>query len=276
MKTNTSRRYAYCILNSEKRVVAGRNYNDTFDPFSTVKVAIVYATLIAVREKGSSLHDRMVRKWKHRSHGSGIINWTTWRTFTISEVIAYTLSMSDCVASNMLLEYIGGQEGFNNWSGTAKNSDVRLVVESLFNRRRQLGQHIATASTLQLCEFYVDLMNEDWPAETKELLTTSMGQPKLSWFEQITNGAHLLDHHKTGSSVNTEKKNQRKSTYNIIGDFYIGSRKLYLCIFSEHESSVPLKKIEAWERMAREATLQKINELIAHENHRAFAVSESA
>ncbi len=68
---------------------------------------------MAVRR--ASLADSLLRLPRHDSTGSGIINWTDWEAITFHDLIYCLLVYSDCVATNMLIDYIGSQSKINRW-----------------------------------------------------------------------------------------------------------------------------------------------------------------
>ncbi len=105
--------WSLCIRNAQGSIVYSQNADKTMEASSVVKLKIIEYFIARLAKEGSLPDFMMTKNDAHSSRGSGILNWIDFDEISVSELIALTLKYSDCVATNIMLEHIGGDIGFN-------------------------------------------------------------------------------------------------------------------------------------------------------------------
>src|SRR4051794_7158975 len=85
------------------------NQDILFESSSTIKLPIIYLAIQKAVDSNTSLNQFLPIEPRHKSNGSGIINWTNWKKLTLAQLIASITTYSDCVATNVLIEFVGGK-----------------------------------------------------------------------------------------------------------------------------------------------------------------------
>jgi len=197
---------------------------------STIKVPILLLALKDMVSRQIPLEALMDRKQHHNTKGSGILNWTDAKSFNFEALIETTLVYSDCLATNMLLDFIGGQKRLNEWLA-GQGLMTRLDLPYLhFTGSEDYMPKVGTTSAREMLSLYKQLDNQPWPKDYKDLLNRSMSNVHESWLELNLPGKLENFKHKTGSMINCGPMGE--TVYNAVGSFGHNNAKYYFCLLS--------------------------------------------
>ena len=223
---------ALVITDQKGAIFAESHKNKQWESSSTIKIPIIYLALQKMTANRVPLSGTLTRQLYHDSIGSGIINWTDWRDISFYHLIQFTLVYSDCVATNMLIDYVGGRQALNKWL-TDEGFSTRLTMDYIdFAEEETSLPSVGTTTAKEMMDLYKLLEDEKWPTDYRRLLNNSMSHVHQSWFAEslgeTTNLAALK--HKTGSMIDCGPYGE--TVYNAAGSFRRGSKKYYFCLLS--------------------------------------------
>ena len=205
-----------------KDLISGNEYSehadDYFEGSSTVKTAIVLLVLQKIIEGKGSLGEVLEIKPSNLSIGSGILNWTDIRRLTIEDHIKYLARYSDCVATNVLIDYLGGKESLNE-ALKNQNFKTRLQMDSLQFTDQEIEMPKVTKTTPRdIAMVFTKMINgagdKNLARLTKELFSF-IDQP---WYEDTLDLSRLGTYkiwQKTGSMM--EIGLDQDSAMNLVG-----------------------------------------------------------
>lgn len=197
---------------------------------STIKLPILLLALRKMVEQGRQLDDGLARLPHHNTQGSGVLNWTAASRFNFKDLIYTTIVYSDCLATNMLLDYIGGQAEVNSWL-RANGLATRLHMPYLyFSGEDGPLPRVGTTNAQEMTMIFQLLDAEELPLSIKVLVNQALQSINESWLELSLPEPIQGLRHKTGSMINCGPNGD--TIYNAAGTFHKGSNKYYFCLLS--------------------------------------------
>ncbi|MFN3551046.1 MAG: serine hydrolase [Endomicrobiia bacterium] len=134
---------AVYIKDLSKDFVIKINSDKLIPSASVVKVPIMAAVYYLVDKGELSLNDSLVYKKKHRCGGAGIIKrYSYGKRFKVRELVELMITISDNVATHMLMEKIGIERLNKIFKDLGlKNTDVKRYVMDLYSRNKGLENY---------------------------------------------------------------------------------------------------------------------------------------
>lgn len=139
--------YALHVEHMDGRVAFSDNASAVFETASAIKSPIGTLAIMKAFDAGIDIDTyTLLVGPEHYSNGSGSIKHEmhrpgqepkvakskTHRMFTLADMLAMNLIDSDCVATNVLIEYVGGKDAINNGLRTVLNlPDMELMADRL-------------------------------------------------------------------------------------------------------------------------------------------------
>jgi len=206
--------------------------DDLMESSSTIKIPLLAMALQKLSADGLNLDDQLPRLPHHASTGSGILNWTAASEYSFKDLLSTLVIYSDCLAANMLIDFVGGQSALNNWLA-GQGFKTKLLIP-YFHFSDQKGQMPVVGSTtaremVQLFELLEDEINlSEQPV--KYLLEQSLTHINESWFELALAKPLTGLRHKTGSMIDCGPHGE--TVYNAAGSYRAGKHKFHFCVLS--------------------------------------------
>lgn len=223
---------ALVIADASSNVLTDHHKDQSWETSSTIKVPILLLTVHAMTSQGASLIDTLPRLPHHDSRGSGIINWTEWRDLSFRDLIFYMMVYSDCVAANILIDYIGGQAKINQWL-EQQGFTTRLNMHYLyFSDQEDQVPSVGTTTASDMLKIYAMLDHEEISADHRRLINYAMSNPHQSWFLGSLGPQPIFSgwKHKTGSMIDCSPTGE--TIYNAVGSYLHDNKKYYFCLLS--------------------------------------------
>jgi hypothetical protein len=197
---------------------------------STIKIPILLLAVKKMAASNQKLSDNLKRLPHHNTKGSGILNWTSAENFSFSDLLSTTLIYSDCLATNILIDYVGGRRAINKWLAS-QGYQTKMAMEYLiFDGSDARMPHVGTTTAQEMMEIFKKFDTEPLPADIRGLINRSASNVHESWLQ--TSLISVLDNlrHKTGSMINCGPDGQ--TVYNAAGTFKRRSGAYYFCLLS--------------------------------------------
>lgn len=194
----------------------GKNENSLFETSSTIKAPLVYLALQKVIHNSISLETMLSVEKRHLSTGSGIVNWTDWRKLTVRDALRYTVKYSDCVTSNMLIDFIGGKRRVNLQLKKLSSTTKLIKPMITFGEREYKMPKVGQTTPREMLELFLLLRNSSWPLELSQFIKEIFNDIYASWFDAHVPSMlkkNLL--HKTGSMINIGRVGD--TVFNVVG-----------------------------------------------------------
>jgi hypothetical protein len=173
-----------------------------FEGSSTIKTVIILLTLQKLKDERISPYRRLPILLQHLSIGSGMLNWTRKRSLTIKGHIKYIARYSDCVATNVLIDFVGGKATINK-ELARRGLLTRLEMESLqFTDKEVTMPHVSTTTAHDIAKVFVLLFDACGVRRYQRLIRSSFKRIDQPWCEDIFDLDSLGPHRvwlKTGS-----------------------------------------------------------------------------
>ena len=222
------------IINESKNELFSEQASLIMEAASTIKLAIVHKALEDAVASG--LKPRAIKLQilnKHLSLGSGILNWNRKRQLSLMKLIFYALSYSDCVATNVLIDYVGGKAIFNKWMQEKGFEDTRLVVDSMYPLDSPTQPEVAMTSARDLAAISHDIFFHHGHDRHYRKLHKYLMNSKLSWMRFYTdNNSDLNMCFKTGSIIYDQPG--LTSNINAVGMAEVNGAMLFYGVLSEY------------------------------------------
>lgn len=221
---NSHKTIGYYFYNDTKKKSYSLNKDKFFETSSTIKVPILYFTLLKIVSENIPFEKVLKVENSHLSTGSGLVNWTDWRKLTLSDTVLYTVKYSDCVTTNMLIDFVGGKRVIN--SKLKKMGFKTRLIKPLiiFKSRENVMPRIGITTPYEMHQLFVLLFDTIWPVEIKHLLRKIFNDINASWFD-----AYIPDEikrnlwHKTGSMINIGRYGD--TAFNVAGEIIYSKNK---------------------------------------------------
>lgn len=248
----TTYEYGIAIINADGSV-AGRNYDQVFETASSIKSAIGTLAIFNAEEAGHDLKSyTMTIGPDHASNGSGLLKNARLSlpqfisddqraskstcVASLEALLELNIVMSDCMATNALIDYVGGKDSVN--VGLSKR--LGLDTMRLFTERLNFPGvdheitpfQVGSSNMLDMAQYYARV----WPAHNRGAPTSRAH----NWYQSMhsinirnwlfPNSESLDDtdlFHKTGSAVDTTG-DQFYATFVDAGMLHEGSRLRYV------------------------------------------------
>ena len=223
--------YAVCVLDQNGVSVFEENAHIPMEAASTVKCAIVYRTLeILKNEHNTNLELQFTRHLRHRSYGSGVVNWTLWRKFSAADLIYLCLNFSDCVATNILLEFIGGQKSLNEWLHNTGYVHTQLHTKKIYTNRKHQFRKLCTSTAYEMSGIAYQLMGTKWSFQADKLLEQSLSNQHIGWIKPYFKRHTANVYFKTGSIIQDDTL--LPFVYDAAGRYSGPKTTQYFCLLS--------------------------------------------
>ncbi len=183
---------------------------------STIKIPIFILACLHNEKSGHTLNHTLQQLSQHSSNGSGILEWATYVNdyHTVRELLYYMMSYSDCVATNILIDYVGGKQAINTWL-EQHNFTTRLVMPYITFSPEKTTESVGITTAREMSRLVEILFTHEWhPAYSRlaKVATSTLGD---SWVGEKLPEKFPGIQGKTGSMVNCTPHN---NTYlNIAG-----------------------------------------------------------
>lgn len=212
------------------RLIAARQPDRRMESSSTIKLPILFLALTKATQQGHGPATTLPRQDHHASRGSGILNWTSLTEVSLSDLLTTTMVYSDCLATNMLLDYIGGQASLNAW--LAKNGFLtRLHMAYLdFSEEEPVMPSVGTTTAREIAQLFKRLATTAWPEPLAGLVKYATGHVNQSWLELNSPVTLPNLHHKTGSMIGSGRSGE--TVLNAAGSVESAGRTAYFGLLS--------------------------------------------
>lgn len=205
--------------------------NTLFESSSTIKVPIIYMTLQKAAAEGLPLSQSLKIEKRHQSNGSGIINWTNWEQLALADLISSITRYSDCVATNVLIEFVGGKRTINNFL-KSRGLQTRLIMPLLnFPSRERVMPKVGMTTAYEISKLFTELVDYNWPEPYRQFLYSKLAVVDTSWFETLLpNALSIKIWHKTGSMINIGASGD--TVFNCAGVIGLNNQKYAFALMS--------------------------------------------
>lgn len=216
------------FIETDQSQVSAHRADQPMESSSTIKIPILYLALAKAARSGHGPDHTLARRPHHASRGSGILNWTAADRFSLAELLMTTMIYSDCLATNMLLDYIGGQASLNAW--LADNGFIsRLQMPYLyFSDDETVMPSVGTTTAREIARLFKRLTASAWPAALAQLVNRGTSRVHESWLEGGLAAPLPQLHHKTGSMIGSGGQ----TVLNAAGRFRFNGRIHYFGLLS--------------------------------------------
>lgn len=232
------------INDKQTNRVIGHKPNEQFETSSTIKVPIIYLALKKAADTKIPLNRMFFIEPRHRSNGSGIINWTNWKKLTLADLITSITTYSDCVATNVLIDFIGGKNTINAFLKN-QTPHTRLIMPQLNFPETVSGMpKVGITTAFEMSRLFSMLIESDWPDEYQKFITEVLANVDTSWFqEMLPKNLEIGLWHKTGSMINVDS--QGDTVFNAVGLIRCQRREFHFALMSrtKFEASATDKNI---------------------------------
>ena len=236
---------AVLMEDSSGRIITAKRQGELLESSSTIKIPLLILVLSQMTYVKDSLDKTLARLPRHASQGAGILNWTDQTSFSLKQLIFTTLVYSDCLATNILIDYVGGAAKLSKWLG-GQGLKTRLKMEYLdFSDSEIVLPNVGQTTCQEMVGFFKQLCSEQWNAEVRKLLVEATSNVYHSWFEECLRVRPYKFRHKTGSMIRSSSKNE--SIFNVVGSFEKQDRLYYFCLLSEGITA-DVKEVEAMKK----------------------------
>jgi len=205
-----------------KNLVTGQEYSKNQDisveGSSTIKIAIVLLTLLKVKEEGLSLRSKLPIYPRHLSEGSGILNWVNKNNLSIKDYIFYIGRYSDCVASNVLVEFLGGKTKVNK---ILKDMNFKTTLDMdpmNFTNKETVMPKVSTTTAKEILNIFIMTLKIIEESKFSSKLIKSLSQIEHFWPSNYLDLSNLGNYKvlaKTGSITDIGKN--KESILNVVG-----------------------------------------------------------
>ncbi|MBP7018106.1 serine hydrolase [Candidatus Saccharibacteria bacterium] len=227
-------RTAICILDESGESKLSLLAGEKIEAASTIKLAIArkaFDDALSQGIKPNSVNLSILDK--HLSLGSGILNWQKKRKLSLEKLIAYMLKYSDCVATNVLVEYVGGKDVLNEWLSGKGYLNTRLLVDRLYPIEAPTQDRISITTASELALIARDVLSDKNTNKSYSLITKYLRRNKTSWlYEHKEQNKDLSLTFKTGSII--YKKAGQLNYINAVGSAGLNGNKVFFSMLSEY------------------------------------------
>lgn len=223
-------RTAIAIKDDAGTLVFGQNQVLQWESSSTIKIPILVMTVEKITRENTPLEHQLVRRPHHATKGSGILHWTALTDISLRDLISTTLIYSDCLATNMLIDFVGGHNVVNRWLADRGFVTRLLMPYLIFSGEETAMPEVGRTTAAEMLELYKLLENADCPADVRQMIDSASSHVNESWLElSLPAGLEGLKH-KTGSMIDCGPDGD--TVFNAAGSFTRHGRKFYFCLLS--------------------------------------------
>lgn len=212
---------------------------------STIKVPILVMTCEKIVKHNLDLGHKLQRKIEHHSNGSGYLEWMPGDAFNIRKLIYYMMAYSDCVATNMLIDFIGGQKAINQWLDN-RQLITRLLMPYIRFKSDEF-EPVGKTSSEDLVKIYKRLDYMPLKPELRRLIdkaTSRVDDSWLYWYSKQIPAKNI--HCKTGSMIKCPPDGD--TILNVTGHLDYFGKKIYFGLLSK----ATLSKNQSGKRLMNE------------------------
>ncbi len=202
--------------------------NKLVESSSTIKLPIMLLVLEKIDSGKLHYWSRFKIYQRHFSSGSGILNWMNKKSISVFEALRLIAKYSDCVATNVLIDYLGGAKQINKQMAD-RGYKTRLHMDVLdFEEDDESMPHIGTTSAHEMMELMQDVF-ERTKRRDKLAVRLIFRNIDTSWFELGLGKDIPSLYHKTGSMIAVGPT--KDTVFNVVG-VVDGSPRVYFAYLS--------------------------------------------
>lgn len=199
---------------------------------STIKAAIILLTLQKLKSDGISQWKRLPILPEHLSIGSGKLNWMRKRSLTIRGHIKYIARFSDCVATNVLVDFLGGKDTVNQELAKQGFSSRLEMAPLQFTDQETTMPHVSSSTAREIAQIFELMFNASGVRRYQRFIKHCFSTIDQPWYEDTFKLDAFGQHKiwvKTGSMA--EVGPNKDSVMNVVGMLEIGSRRyIFSCL----------------------------------------------
>ncbi|MDB5183229.1 MAG: beta-lactamase [Candidatus Saccharibacteria bacterium] len=219
----------YKVTDESGKLIRSKNPHKSYESSSTLKTALMHLFLNKVSQNELGLDHVFSIKDSQRSNGSGIVNWTDWNSLPLHAVIELTCVYSDCTTTNMIIDYLGGQQMVNELFKNSGYKYTKLNQPSLmFDESKPRMESVGTTTPDEASK-WLRMLLEDFSIspEIKQHFITSTQSIHTPWLDLGAEHHPLI---KTGSMIDIGPAGT--SVFNANGRVSTGKGLLFFAFFS--------------------------------------------
>lgn len=198
---------------------------------STIKLPILIMVCEYNQKHRHTLNYKLVRSAEHTSNGSGILEWALrdGDSSTIRELIYYMMAYSDCLATNMLIQYVGGRDVINSWLMN-QGFQTRLIMPYINFVSSDKFESVGITTAEEMGRLFEMLVSLKIDKAYTRLITAATTSLHLSWVGEKLPEKFPGIRGKTGSMIDCLP--DHKSYVNIAGQVPIRGQAIYFSVFA--------------------------------------------
>lgn len=221
----------YAVIDDKGKVIRSKNAELTYETSSTVKTLLMRAFMRQMSAEGSRLDREFTIEERHKSNGSGIASWTDWKSLPLHAIIDLTCVYSDCLTTNIMIEYLGGMTSVNTQFRKLGYKSTKILKDHVsFDDTCGGIEHFGSTTPLEAAKWMPDVLTDtDIDPQILSQFIHSTRSIDTPWFTHPDpTSINLLV--KTGSMIDTD--DQGSSVYNLVGSFTVSGKQYSFAFFS--------------------------------------------
>jgi hypothetical protein len=202
-------------------VLRSHRQSDIFETSSTIKTLILKLFIDQMKLENSPLSRLFSVLDHHFSNGSGIVGYTDWKVVTIENIIEFTCRFSDCVTTNIMIDYLGGAKSINSlvrdYRGSTKLHLDQITFDPLSDQMPVVASTTPLESALWMRSLKESIKDTVYESPTLKGFQT-IDKP---WFDPFSGPTCLKRQDtdfKTGSMIDIG--DDGLTVMNVVGDVY--------------------------------------------------------
>lgn len=227
---NTDWQISVYVCGHDGRRLAEKEPDKPRESSSTIKIPVLVLTLQKMCRDRAGLDFKLPRLARHASRGSGILNWTDASMISLADLISTTFIYSDCLATNMLIDYVGGQTCINRWLDDNGYKTRLLMPYLYFSDPEATMPKVGITSAREMAELYRQLDQSALSADLHKHIDQVSRQLHESWLELNLPAKLEGLSHKTGSLINSAPDGE--TVLNAAGSLLINDQLCYFGLLS--------------------------------------------
>lgn len=216
---------AICTYDIHKKMSIGP-VDQIVEAASTIKIPVFIMACERNECEAHTLNFRLQRRAHHSSNGSGVLEWAghPGEYYTVRELLFSMISISDCVATNMLIDYVGGQDSVNSWL-EKHHLKTRLIMPYINFTKSDDFESVGVTTATELSMLSEIVMTSPWHDAYKRLAKAATSTLLGSWVGDVLPSLVPGIQGKTGSMLYCPPHNV--SYLNFSGCFQGGDSMIF-------------------------------------------------
>lgn len=238
--------YCAIYIQSGSKITRIGPTNNTVEAASTIKIPILIMVCEYNQSNNHTLSHVLQYSTKYLSNGSGLLGWVLQHgdTCTVRELIYYMMAYSDCLATNMLIEYVGGQQAINAWL-EQRGYTTRLRMSYInFTAENDTFESVGTTTAEELSKLFEALCSLQLNSAYSRLITAVTSTLHLSWVGEKLPENFPGIRGKTGSMIDCPP--EHASYLNVAGNMKSNGQQIYfsMCTKGTTSTEVSVEKLK--------------------------------